>query len=323
MPQRFYGVGIPSSQALMAKIVSVNISKQKGTAKRSVEKVTVTSLGLKGDAHAGIGHRQISLLGKEQILAFGKKHKEKFTWGDFGENLTVEGLDFAQIKVGDQVKIDDVLLEVTQIGKSCHGKECNIFHRIGVCVMPKAGVFARVLHGGSIYTGDKIEHIKQLLRIGIITASDRASRGEYSDESGPLIKTIMEKFCANNGLGLICDITVVADEAIRIRQAIKIGLAKKCDVLITTGGTGLGPRDVTVEVIRKLLDREIPGIMEYIRFKYGTKTPMALLSRSVAGAIKKTLVFALPGSPKAVEEYMLEINKILLHALAMVRGLGH
>jgi len=307
----------------MAKIVSVNISKQKGTVKRTVAQAIVTMRGIKGDAHAGKGNRQISLLSWEQILAFAKKHKQKFVWGDFGENLTVEGLDFAQIKVGDQVKIDDVLLEVTQIGKSCHGQKCNIFHRVGVCMMPKAGVFARVLHGGPIYTGDKIEHIKQLLRIGIITASDRASRSEYSDESGPLIKTIMEKFCTNNGLGLICDITVVADEAIRIRRAIKTGLAKKCDVLITTGGTGLGPRDVTVEVVRKLLDKEIPGIMEFIRVKYGVKNPKALLSRSMAGVIGKSLVFALPGSPKAVEEYMLEINKVLLHALAMLRGQGH
>ncbi len=95
------------------------------------------------------------------------------------------------------------------------------------------------------------------------------------------------------------------------------------DFIFTTGGTGIGPRDITPDVIRPLLDREIPGIMDHIRIKYGTALPQALLSRSVAGVIAKTQVYALPGSPKAVEEYLAEILKILIHATLMVHGLGH
>jgi len=279
--------------------------------------------GLKGDAHAGKHHRQVSLLGKEQISTFAKKHKQRLAWGDFGENLTVEGLDFSSIKVGGQIKIKDVLLEVTQIGKSCHGKKCNIFHRVGVCVMPKAGVFARVLQAGTIEPDDRVEYLGQLLRVGVITASDRAARGEYSDISGPLVKSIMENFCKENNLKLACDVIVVPDEDTTLCEAIKKQLDKKCDVLITTGGTGLGPRDVTADVVKQFLDKEIPGVIEFIRVKYGAQNPKALLSCSVAGVAGKSLVFTLPGSPKAVKEYMVEINKVLLHALAMLRGCGH
>ena len=91
--------------------------------------------------------------------------------------------------------------------------------------------------------------------------------------------------------------------------------------MITTGGTGIGPRDFTHDVVRRLLDKEIPGIMEFIRIKYGTDKPAALLSRSVAGVMGKSLIFTLPGSLKAVNEYMAEISTSLMHMIHMLHGL--
>jgi molybdenum cofactor synthesis domain-containing protein len=98
-------------------------------------------------------------------------------------------------------------------------------------------------------------------------------------------------------------------------------VAGGADVIFTSGGTGIGPRDVTPETIRAVLDREIPGVMEYIRVKYGRTKPSALLSRSVAGVIGSTLVYALPGSVRAVREYLAEILRSLEHAVLTVRGI--
>ena len=92
------------------------------------------------------------------------------------------------------------------------------------------------------------------------------------------------------------------------------------DVVITTGGTGIGPRDITIETVRPLLDKEIPGIMEMIRIKYGQEKPNALLSRGIAGVMGQTLVYTLPGSVKAVDEYMTEILKTLQHLIYMLHG---
>ncbi len=116
---------------------------------------------------------------------------------------------------------------------------------------------------------------------------------------------------------------IIPDEPGLLAEAVSTMTVNGFDYIFTTGGTGIGPRDITPDVILPLLDREIPGIMDHIRIKYGTDLPQALLSRSVAGVIGKTLIFALPGSPKAVGEYLSEILRILMHATLMVHGLGH
>jgi molybdenum cofactor synthesis domain-containing protein len=111
------------------------------------------------------------------------------------------------------------------------------------------------------------------------------------------------------------------DDPAQLRAAIQAAVAGQSDILFTTGGTGIGPRDITPDVVRPLLTREIPGIMEYIRVKSGASIPYALLSRSVAGLIGSTLVYALPGSEKAVQQYLDEILKTLEHSLRMLSGI--
>ena len=112
---------------------------------------------------------------------------------------------------------------------------------------------------------------------------------------------------------------MIPDEAALLRQHLKE--KGNADIVITTGGTGIGPRDITVDVVKPLLDKEIPGIMELIRVKYGTEKPNALVSRGVAGVIGETLVYTLPGSVKAVEEYLAEITKTIRHSIYMLNGL--
>ena len=139
----------------MGKVLAVCTSPEKGTAKRNVGKAELTeNHGLQGDAHAGPWHRQVSLLYHQKIEAFRSRGAEVAD-GDFGENLVVDGIDFSSFPVGTIFASGEVVLEMTQIGKECHNG-CRIFQTMGDCIMPREGVFARVLHGGVISAGDEI-----------------------------------------------------------------------------------------------------------------------------------------------------------------------
>lgn len=139
----------------MGKVIAVCISTEKGTEKTNVGSATfIEDWGIENDAHAGKWHRQVSLLSYEQVEAF-KKRGADVTDGAFGENLLVEGYDFKTLPIGTKFKCNDVILELTQIGKECHSG-CNIFKRMGECIMPHNGVFTVVLHGGTISVGDEL-----------------------------------------------------------------------------------------------------------------------------------------------------------------------
>lgn len=141
----------------MGKVMAVNISEKRGTQKHNVHTVKlIENYGLENDAHAGNWHRQVSLLSYEQIEAF-KAKGAPVKNGAFGENLIVQGFDFKTLPVGTRLKCNDVILEITQIGKLCHNG-CEIFKLMGDCIMPREGVFARVLHGGTISEGDEMEY---------------------------------------------------------------------------------------------------------------------------------------------------------------------
>ena len=140
----------------MGRVVAICTSVQKGTKKKEVKEIElVEDFGLKGDAHGGKWHRQVSLLAKEEIDSFNKKGG-KVVYGDFGENLVTEGIDLASLSVGDKVIIGEALIEITQLGKKCHDK-CEIFYSVGECIMPTKGIFGKVLKGGAISLGEKIE----------------------------------------------------------------------------------------------------------------------------------------------------------------------
>ena len=139
----------------MGKVIAVCISEKKGTQKKNVHEAEfVEDWGIKNDAHAGKWHRQVSLLSHDKIEAFRARGAEVVD-GAFGENLVVEGFDFAIMPVGTIFRCNDVVLEMTQIGKECH-HGCEIFKKMGECIMPREGVFTRVLHGGVIREGDEL-----------------------------------------------------------------------------------------------------------------------------------------------------------------------
>lgn len=139
----------------MAIIKAVCISEKKGTAKKNIgESEIVENFGLKDDAHGGTWHRQVSLLSYDKIEEF-KALGVDVKDGDFGENLIVEGLDLSKLPIGTKLGINQVMLEVTQIGKECHSG-CAIAQAVGKCIMPTEGIFARVLRGGTVKIGDEV-----------------------------------------------------------------------------------------------------------------------------------------------------------------------
>ena len=166
------------------------------------------------------------------------------------------------------------------------------------------------------------KNIKEIpeLKIIVVTLSDRAFRGEYEDRSGPQIQNMLEEYFEGKNWKFQIERKIIPDSAETLKPII-VEAGQKFNIIFTTGGTGIGPRDITVDTVKPLLKMEIPGIMELIRVKYGQNIPNALLSRSIAGIIGNALIYTLPGSVKAVKEYMFEINKTLEHLLFMQYGI--
>lgn len=306
-------------------IVSVNISVEKGTSKFPCDKIEVNEYGIAGDAHAGRWHRQVSLLAKEDVDKFSSldANGRQFLPGEFAENLTTSGIDFTETAILDRFKIGEVELELSQIGKTCHGSGCAIFVEVGKCVMPKAGIFTRVIKGGTICKGDKIEYLPRPLKIKIITLSDRASNGEYEDLSGPKIKEILGAYFADKRWHVEFSYSLIPDDGEKLLSELSKSTGEGIDIIFTTGGTGIGPRDITPDVVAEFADKTIPGVMESIRLKFGEAIPSALLSRSIAAVKNQTIIYCLPGSVKAVTEYTNEILRTMEHSIIMLHGLGH
>lgn len=138
-------------------VLAVNISAKRGEKKRNVGRALIkTNYGIELDAHGGQWHRQVSLLSQTSVDKMRAMGAE-VDFGDFAENITLEGIEVSRLPIGTRLKAGEVLMEVTQIGKECHNQGCAIKKQVGTCVMPLEGIFARVLEGGWIAAGDSIE----------------------------------------------------------------------------------------------------------------------------------------------------------------------
>jgi len=298
------------------KIVSVNIADKRGR-KYSTNEIVLSQNGIEGDVHAGTV-RPVSLLGLGHIDHFRMlTGSRKFKYGEFAENISIEGMGDLEPKIFDRFISENVELEVTAAGKPFHDK----FREAGNYVMPRVGIFCRVINTGTLKAGDILTHIPKIYKINVITLSDRAYKGVYEDRSGPAIIEFLETFFSKKNERIEIEHTIIPDDPIALGSLLLGAKEQNVDVVFTTGGTGIGPRDFTPEVVDSVLDKEIPGIMEMIRMKYGVEKPNAYLSRGVAGVMGETLVYALPGSVKAVNEYMTVILKTLMHLFYMLHGI--
>ena len=303
----------------MGYIRGICISKERGTAKHEVESAKcIPDWGIEGDAHAGHWHRQVSLLSLEKINEFRAKGAD-VALGAFGENLIVEGFDLRNLPIGTQLRSGDVLLEITQIGKECHS-HCQIYKRMGDCIMPREGVFAEVVTGGHIKVGDEVvmEQVKsdRPFSAAVITLSDKGAAGEREDKSGPKIAEMLKDAGYD-----IKETILLPDEQKKLeKELIRLADQRQLNAIFTTGGTGFSERDRTPEATVNVCDRMANGIAEAIRNYSMTITKRAMFSRAVSGIRKKTLIINLPGSPKAVQEALEFLLPELEHGLGILRG---
>lgn len=303
----------------MGKVIAVCISEKKGTQKQEVDEIRlVEDWGIEKDAHAGKWHRQVSLLSFEKIEAFREKGAE-VDFGAFGENIILEGYDLRTIPVGATFQIGEAELVLTQIGKECHS-HCEIYKKMGDCIMPREGVFTVVKKGGIVRPGDEVKMTlpaaDRPFSAAVITLSDKGFAGEREDKSGPLI----EKMLKEAGYEVAETLLLPDGKAGLQRQLMRLADQRQISVIFTTGGTGFSERDVTPEATIAVCDRMAPGIADALQMYSLTITDRAMFSRAVSGIRKKTLIINLPGSPKAVKESLDYLLPALGHGLGILRG---
>ena len=302
----------------MGLLKAICISEKRGIQKTCVPAARlVADWGIEGDAHAGNWHRQVSLLSYDRVEEFRARGAEVAD-GAFGENLLVEGIDFRSLPVGTRLSCGDALLEITQVGKECHNR-CAIYHAVGDCIMPREGVFARVLQGGDIRPGDEVSVVtlgKRPYRAAVITLSDRCSRGEREDTAGPAIVRRLTEVGYE-----VAEMLLLPDDGELLKShLVRLADERQVDLILTMGGTGFAPRDVTPEATLAVATRNAPGIAEAMRAHSLAITPKAMLSRGVSVIRGNTLIINLPGSPKACNECLDCVMDTLPHAIDLLRG---
>ncbi len=330
-------------------VKAVCTSSVKGVRKEPVkEACLIEDYGIEKDAHAGKWHRQVSLLSWEKVQEFNKSGAG-VSDGDFGENLLVSGINFRSLPVGtrflicpaeevvhaaadnlteetvhsaglkNEGAVGGALLELTQIGKACH-HSCEIRKRVGVCIMPTDGVFAKVVRGGMVKPGDRVRVLPpdpdRPYTAAVITLSDRAFSGVYEDRSGPKAAEVLKAA----GYDVVEMILLPDDQSRLERELGRLADQRQVSLVLTTGGTGFSERDRTPEATMAVADRNAQGIAEAIRVKSLAVTDHAMLSRGVSVIRKKTLIVNLPGSVKAVQESLGFILGALDHGLGILRG---
>ncbi len=300
-------------------VKAICISTERGTEKHAIEQANfIVDYGIEGDAHAGKWHRQVSLLSYNKVEEFNAKGGNVED-GAFGENVLVSGLDFKNLPVGTILKCGEVVLEMTQIGKECHS-HCNIFHRVGDCIMPREGVFAIVKNGGVMKIGDvmiaELPKADAPLRAAVMTLSDKGFAGERVDESGPKAVAMLKAAGYE-----IVETLLLPDAQKKIeRELIRLADSRQVDLIITTGGTGMSVRDCTPEATLAVATRNVPGIAEAIRAGSMAITKRAMLGRGASVLRNNTLIVNLPGSVKAVEESLEIVLPELEHGLRILKG---
>lgn len=301
----------------MGKIQAISVSDRKGVIKENVPSAFFENdFGIKGDAHAGKWHRQVSLLALESVKKMQDKGL-KVKSGDFAENITTVDIDLLSLPVGTKLQIGSIELIISQIGKVCHHK-CAVYYHAGECVMPKEGIFGVVRGNGELKVGDEIKNLgKDGYSVGIITLSDRASKGEYEDLTGPAI----EKYINENLKTSFIRKEIIADDKDKLDITLKdFADIQNLDLIITNGSTGISPRDIAPDVTIEVIEKRLPGFEEVMRAESFKITVNSIVSRAVCGTRKNSLIINLPGSPKGAVENLGFIMPAIEHTIKKLQG---
>ncbi len=299
-------------------LISVNLGKIRGVPKHPVQEGTLTpDWGLVGDAHGGDWDQQISLFPVETLALVPKSIRAGFEENSFSENLTIEGIPPEKLRPGTILSVGSADIKILKIGKvSFEPPESGRPY-----IVSREGRFGRVLKGGIVKPGDRVKVLEEgrtepdAPKLFLVTLSDKGSKGEREDISGRFLSW----YATRLGAAILSSV-IIPDEKALIKETLMKGVRAGADLILTTGGTGLAPRDVTPEATLEVIDREVPGFAEAMRAESLKITPHAMASRAVSGIAGRTLIINLPGSPKAVAECMEVIFPALRHAIEKLRG---
>ena len=300
-------------------LLHICISAEKGIAKHEVPCARITvEHGLEGDAHAGGWHRQVSLLAHVDIEAMRAKGLV-LEPGAFGENLVIDGLQTDELGVGSRLRIGPVLLELTQIGKVCHTR-CAIYYATGDCIMPRTGLFARVLEGGELMPGVSVEVVhrvaRSVIQAAVITISESSAEGAAFYTAAPALSELLRA-----GLqARIAWTQTIPGEIELVSAALKELCDRRVDLVITIGSAGISARDVAPEATRNVVDRGLTEIIEAMRAVSADEDSIALLTPAVGGARRETLIVNLSGSLNSAMESLNAILPVLPDTVKMLRG---
>jgi len=306
----------------MPRIEALCIAAEKGTPKQAVRTARFREVhGIEGDAHAGPGHRQVSLLAAEDVArALPADHPGR-TPGASAENVVVSGLDLSSVGLGTRLRLGrEVELAITQIGKSPRQMRAE-GPLTRTSLLPRLGLFARVLAGGPAGVGDPVEVLslvpREQFQAVVLTVSDRCAAGRATDTAGPAAADLLETALDAH----IYETEIVPDACDRIADRLRRWAdGRGIDLVATVGGTGFAPRDVTPEATRAVVERPAPGLDEAMRSASLAETPHAALSRGCSGLCGRTLILNLPGSEKAAVENLQAVLPALAHGLRKLRG---
>jgi molybdopterin adenylyltransferase len=258
----------------------------------------IRGAGVLGDCGAPTSHRQLAVIAEETLGARPP--------GTAGENLVTRALGLGGLTEGRRLRIgESAVVQVTELAART-GEGAALW-------------FARVLRDGVVTPGDAVrtDPAFDSPRFAVVTLSDRAATGTRADESGALAAMLLASMV---GSGLVSRDVLPDDADLLAARLIALADDDVCDLIVTTGGTGLSPRDVTPEATTAVIDRQVPGIAEAIRMAGLAKTPHAMLSRAVCGQRGATLIVNLSGSPKAVREQLEVLRPVLAHILTTSSG---
>lgn len=307
---------------LQGTVEFVCVSEKKGTRKTPCSAAEFVAVqGIRGDAHAGAWHRQVSLLAAEDIESMRQSGLVDLKPGDFAENVVLRGIELGGLGLGSRLRLGrEAELRITQLGKVCH-QRCAIYRQTGDCIMPRLGLFARVVRGGVVAAGDPAEVLdvvpRERIQAVVLTISDRCSQGTAVDTAGPAVGRLVEEQLGAN----VYAFRILPDEKEQIARALRhYSDGHSIDLVLAVGGTGFAPRDVTPEAVAAVIERPTPGLDEAMRRASCEKTPMAMLSRAVSGIRGSTLILSLPGSERAATENLQAVLPALGHGLAKLRG---
>jgi len=305
----------------MGRIEALCTSGRKGERKSPVPRVRfLAEQGIESDAHAGAWHRQVSLLAAEDIEMVRRKLPDILP-GAFAENVVVSGLDFHGLGLGSRIRLGkEAVLTVTQIGKACHAP-CRIAQLTGDCIMPRQGLFATVDAGGDAEVGERAEVEvlvpRTVFQVVVLTISDRCFRREAQDTAGPAVAARLEEVIGAH----VFAAEIIPDERKLIADRVMHWSAgHSIDLVVTVGGTGFPPRDVTPEAVRDGVGRLPPGLEGSKQSASSAKPSNAVLSRGVSEIRGSTLIVSLPGSRQAAMECLEAILPTLHHGLSKLRG---